>query len=105
MTKILWVSTQQMTNAQLIELQRVFGAEGEVEVKNYNEPVSDWQDVVKAGEDCDVFAINFSTYILPADEDFDNVEKVVIQPDEDHPPRWQQILGIETQRIYTLCPL
>lgn len=103
--KVLWVSAQPMTDAQLVELQWLFGAEGEVEVKNCSEPISDWQDVVNAGDDCDVLAVDLPDSILPDDEFFDYDEKYVIRPKKDDRACWQQILGVETTKVAYISDL
>lgn len=52
--KILWLSRHTMTEMQIEDLRRIYG---EVEIKTFDQTVSGWKDVVKAGEDCDILAV------------------------------------------------
>lgn len=61
MTKLLWLSRHNMTETQLSDLKRIYG---EVEVKQYDQSVNDWKDVVKEGADCDVLAVVLPPAIL-----------------------------------------
>lgn len=54
MTKILWLSRHTMTEAQIADLNRIYG---EIEVKTFDQSVSGWKDVVEAGADCDILAL------------------------------------------------
>lgn len=61
MTKILWLSRHTMTEAQIADLNRIYG---EIEVKTFDQSVSGWKDVVEAGADCDVLAVVLPPAIL-----------------------------------------
>lgn len=61
MTKILWLSRHIMTQEQIDDLTRIYG---EIEVKTLDQSVSGWEDVVKAGADCDVLAVVLPPAIL-----------------------------------------
>ena len=61
MTKILWLSRHAMTETQLTDLTRIYG---EVEIKQYDQSVNNWKDVVEQGEDCDVLAVVLPPAIL-----------------------------------------
>lgn len=61
MTKILWLSRHTMTEAQVADLNRIYG---EIEVKTFDQSVSGWKDVVDAGADCDVLAVVLPPAIL-----------------------------------------
>ncbi len=60
-TKILWLSRHAMTETQLTDLTRIYG---EVEIKQYDQSVNNWKDVVEQGEDCDVLAVVLPPAIL-----------------------------------------
>ena len=60
-TKILWLSRHAMTETQLTDLTRIYG---EVEIKQYDQSVNNWKDVVEQGEDCDVLAVVLPPSIL-----------------------------------------
>ncbi len=61
MTKILWLSRHKMTEAQIADLNRIYG---KIEIKNFNQSVNSWKDVVEAGADCDVLAVVLPPAIL-----------------------------------------
>lgn len=61
MTRILWLSRHTMTQEQKAELNRIYG---EVEIKQYNQSVTGWKDVVEQGEDCDILAVVLPPAIL-----------------------------------------
>lgn len=61
MTKILWLSRHTLTEAQVTDLNRIYG---EIEVKNFNQYISGWKDVVDAGADCDILAVVLPPAIL-----------------------------------------
>ena len=61
MTNVLWLSRHAMTEAQIADLNRIYG---KVEVKTFNQPVTGWKDVVEAGTDCDVLAVVLPPAIL-----------------------------------------
>lgn len=60
-TRILWLSRHKMTQEQKTDLVRIYG---EVEVKQYDQSVSGWKDVVEQGKDCDVLAVVLPPAIL-----------------------------------------
>lgn len=60
-TKILWLSRHTMTQEQKADLARIYG---KVEIKQYDQSVTGWKDVVKQGEDCDVLAVVLPPAIL-----------------------------------------
>lgn len=60
-TRILWLSRHTMTADQLADLTRIYG---EVEIKQYDQSVTGWKDVVEQGEDCDILAVVLPPAIL-----------------------------------------
>lgn len=61
MTRILWLSRHTMTQEQKADLTRIYG---EVEIKQYDQSVTGWKDVVEQGEDCDILAVVLPPAIL-----------------------------------------
>ena len=62
MTKILWLSRHEMTEAEVEDLKRIYGEM--IEIKKFDQTVSGWKDVVEAGADCDVLAVVLPPAIL-----------------------------------------
>ena len=60
--KVLWLSRHTMTDEQVADLKRIYGAD--VELKSSDMTVSGWRDVVSAGADCDVLAVVLPPAIL-----------------------------------------
>ena len=61
MKKILWFSRHQMTEAQRVDLERIYG---EVEIKKIDGTVSSWREITEAGEDCEILAVVLPPAIL-----------------------------------------
>lgn len=59
--KILWLSRHNMTSSQLADLKRIYG---DIEIKSFDQTVSNWKDVVAVGEDCDILAVVLPPNIL-----------------------------------------
>lgn len=76
MTKILWLSRHNMTEAQVADLNRIYG---EIEVKAFDHAVAGWRDVVEAGADCDVLAVVLPPAILADLTNPRNNQKAVIR--------------------------
>ena len=76
MTKILWLSRHTMTEAQVADLNRIYG---EIEVKTFDQSVSGWKDVLEAGKDCDVLAVVLPPAILADLTNPRNNQKPVIR--------------------------
>lgn len=60
--KILWLSRHTMTQEQKADLNRIYG--NNIEIKQYDQSVSGWKDVVEQGKDCDVLAVVLPPAIL-----------------------------------------
>lgn len=54
MTKILWLSRHKMTAEQESDLKRIYG---DIEVKQHQEIVTGWKEVIEIGKECDVLAV------------------------------------------------
>lgn len=54
MTKILWLSRHKMTAEQESDLRRIYG---DIEVKQHQEIVTGWEEVIEIGKECDVLAV------------------------------------------------
>ena len=54
MKRILWLSRHKMSDVQLKDLERIYG---EVEVKQVDKTVSNVNEIVVAGNDCDILAV------------------------------------------------
>lgn len=54
MKKILWLSRHKMSDVQLKDLERIYGA---IEVKQVDKTVSNVNEIVVAGADCNILAV------------------------------------------------
>lgn len=61
MKKILWLSRHSMTEAQIADLERIYG---EIEIETFDKTVNNWKDVVEVGANCDVLAVVLPPAIL-----------------------------------------
>lgn len=97
MARILWLNKQRnMTEAQLGGLIQIYGAG--VEIRFMTKPASDWQDIAKEGEDCDVLAVdyNVSPEILADLTNEKNNKKPVIKEKIHYVPTGNQVFNTET---------
>ena len=92
-TKILWLSRHTMTAEQLADLNRIYG---EVEVKQFDQSVSGWKDVVEQGEDCDVLAVVLPPAILADLTNPRNNTKPVIRAIANRVPTGNMIINPAT---------
>ena len=53
-TKVLWVSRHNMTQEQLVDLNRIYG---DVEIQQYSDTVINAKQITELGTNCDVFAV------------------------------------------------
>ena len=91
--KILWLSRHTMTQAQMEDLERIYG---EVEVKTYDQTVEGWHDVVEAGADCDVLAVVLPPSILADLTNPRNNTKPVIRARANRVPTGKTIVNPAT---------
>ena len=54
MKRVLWVSRQDLLEDQKKDLERIYG---DVEIKRFNWSVQDIEEILEAGEGCDVIAV------------------------------------------------
>ena len=54
MKRVLWVNRQDLLEDQKKDLERIYG---DVEIKRFNWSVQDIEEILEAGEDCDVIAV------------------------------------------------
>lgn len=103
MARILWLKTHRnITEAQLGGLIRIYG-EG-VEIRFMTKPVSDWKEIAKEGEDCDVLAVdyNLSPEILADLTNEENNKKPVIKETIKYVFTGNQALNNETGKYEDL---
>ena len=62
MNKVLWLSRHAMTDDQLADLRRIYGAD--VEIQQYADSVKNASEVVEIASDCDVLAVVLPPNIL-----------------------------------------
>ena len=98
MTKILWLSRHTMTEAQIADLNRIYG---EIEVKTFDQSVSGWKDVVEAGADCDVLAVVLPPAILADLTNPRNNTKPVIRAKANRVPTGNTIVNPATGKEET----
>lgn len=98
MTKILWLSRHTMTEAQIADLNRIYG---EIEVKTFDQSVSGWKDVVEAGADCDVLAVVLPPAILADLTNPRNNIKPVIRAKANRVPTGNTIINPATGKEET----
>ncbi len=98
MTKILWLSRHHMTEAQVADLNRIYG---EIEVKTFDQSVSGWKDVVEAGADCDVLAVVLPPAILADLTNPRNNQKPVIRAKANRVPTGNTITNPATGKEET----
>lgn len=98
MTKILWLSRHTMTEAQIADLNRIYG---EIEVKTFDQSVSGWKDVVEAGADCDVMAVVLPPAILADLTNPRNNTKPVIRAKANRVPTGNTIVNPATGKEET----
>ena len=61
MKRVLWVSRHDLLEDQKKDLERIYG---DVEIKRLNKSVQDIEEILEAGEDCDVLAVVLPQGIL-----------------------------------------
>lgn len=98
MTKVLWLSRHTMTEAQIADLNRIYG---EIEVKTFDQSVSGWKDVVEAGADCDVLAVVLPPAILADLTNPRNNTKPVIRAKANRVPTGNTIVNPATGKEET----
>lgn len=98
MTKILWLSRHKMTEAQVTDLNRIYG---EIEVKTFEKKVSDWEDVLEAGADCDVLAVVLPPAILADLTNPRNNQKPVIRAKANRVPTGNKVTNPVTGKEET----
>lgn len=98
MTKILWLSRHTMTEAQVADLNRIYG---EIEVKTFDQSVNGWKDVVEAGADCDVLAVVLPPAILADLTNPRNNTKPVIRAKANRVPTGNTIVNPATGKEET----
>lgn len=98
MTKVLWLSRHTMTEAQIADLNRIYG---EIEVKTFDQSVSGWKDVVEAGADCDVMAVVLPPAILADLTNPRNNTKPVIRAKANRVPTGNTIVNPATGKEET----
>ena len=98
MTRILWLSRHSMTEAQVADLNRIYG---EIEVKTFDQSVSGWKDVVEVGADCDVLAVVLPPAILADLTNPRNNTKPVIRAKANRVPTGNTIVNPATGKEET----
>lgn len=92
-TRILWLSRHTMTQEQKTDLARIYG---EVEIKQYDQSVSSWKEIVEQGEDCDVLAVVLPPSILADLTNPRNNQKPVIRAIANRVPTGNTIVNPAT---------
>lgn len=93
MMRVLWLSRHELTEAQVADLNRIYG---EIEVKTFKQSVSSWKDVVEAGTDCDVLAVVLPPAILADLTNPRNNSKPVIRAKANRVPTGNTIVNPAT---------
>ncbi len=96
--RVLWLSRHELTEAQVADLNRIYG---EIEVKNFKQSVSSWKDVVEAGTDCDVLAVVLPPAILADLTNPRNNSKPVIRAKANRVPTGNTIVNPATGKEET----
>jgi len=98
MMRVLWLSRHELTEAQVADLNRIYG---EIEVKTFKQSVSSWKDVVEAGTDCDVLAVVLPPAILADLTNPRNNSKPVIRAKANRVPTGNTIVNPATGKEET----
>lgn len=98
MTKILWLSRHILTEKQEIDLIRIYG---EIEIITFDQSVTGWKDVVKAGKDCDVLAVVLPPAILADLTNPRNNQKPVIRAKANRVPTGNMVVNPATGKEET----
>lgn len=93
MTKVLWLSRHTMTEEQLSDLNRIYG---KVELITFDQPVSNWKDVLEVGKDCDVLAVVLPPAILTDLTNPRNNQKPVIRAKANRVPTGKTVINSAT---------
>ena len=81
MAKILWFARYELTDTQLKDLNRIYG---EVEIVKFKGSVSSWREIVNAGINCDVLAVDLAPNLLADLVNPKNNQKPVIRAKMDY---------------------
>ena len=96
--RVLWLSRHELTEAQVADLNQIYG---EIEVKTFKQSVSSWKDVVEAGTDCDVLAVVLPPAILADLTNPRNNSKPVIRAKANRVPTGNTIVNPATGKEET----
>lgn len=98
MTKILWLSRHAITEAQIKDLERIYG---DIELVMVNKIVTSWKDVVEAGKDCDVLAVVLPPAIIADLTNPRNNKKPIIRSKANRVPTGNTIINHATGKEET----
>ncbi len=95
--RILWLSRHALTIEQLEALKRIYRAD--VIVKHVTESVTDWADVVRYGDDCDVLGVVLPQKILMDLVNPRNNTKPVIRANSTFIPTGKKVVNKATGQL------
>lgn len=95
--RVLWLSRHALTREQLEALKRIYG--DDVIIKHVTESVTDWAEVVRYGDDCDVLGVVLPQKLLMDLVNPRNNSKPVIRANSTFIPTGKKVVNKATGQL------